>query len=307
MRSFSLAERKELYNQAMEIREEKGWGKRKIARELGIPETTVGSWLYMGSSPKKVTNPDGKPEKTVPEKELRKKYLDEEKSLREIAKELEACLGTVCKWMKKCDIPRRDSGKAQHVAKRHSVDLTDYQKRYIEGLILGDGYVNGFKYAGSFYLGDSSKEYVKYLSEIFNDFGIKNDVSERANDFYLYTKRYPIFKQFREQWYSEEGKRIPEDYKITPVSLLNWYIGDGFRSKFRNEYNSEEVHVGIANSLFSSEKKKEIIDQLSERGIKASLHRDGEITILKDSQPAFFEFILQGGSIPPSYEYKFPE
>lgn len=45
-------ERMRLYNEAMKIREQKGWGYLKIARELGVPEGTVNGWLYQGEKPR---------------------------------------------------------------------------------------------------------------------------------------------------------------------------------------------------------------------------------------------------------------
>jgi len=43
----------ELYKRAMELRKKTGWGRLKIARELGISENTVGNWLYPKGKGKK--------------------------------------------------------------------------------------------------------------------------------------------------------------------------------------------------------------------------------------------------------------
>lgn len=50
IRHFSLEEQARLYKQALKLREEHSWGKRRIARVLGISEDTVSGWLYRGYS-----------------------------------------------------------------------------------------------------------------------------------------------------------------------------------------------------------------------------------------------------------------
>ena len=49
--SLKLEERIELYNQAMELRKTKGWGKTRIAKVLNLSDSAVKEWLYFGSKP----------------------------------------------------------------------------------------------------------------------------------------------------------------------------------------------------------------------------------------------------------------
>jgi hypothetical protein len=46
-----IDQRMELYNRAMELRKEKRWSFKRIAKELDINENTVGGWLYKGCVP----------------------------------------------------------------------------------------------------------------------------------------------------------------------------------------------------------------------------------------------------------------
>lgn len=48
---MDIEERMKLYRKAMRLREEKGWGKRRIAREINISEDVVKGWLYYGYRP----------------------------------------------------------------------------------------------------------------------------------------------------------------------------------------------------------------------------------------------------------------
>lgn len=51
MMDLPLEQRMELYDQAMKIRREKGWGDINIGRVLGINQHTVDNWLFRDSKP----------------------------------------------------------------------------------------------------------------------------------------------------------------------------------------------------------------------------------------------------------------
>jgi|GEM_PF-2156018 len=51
IRTRPIEERVNLYNQAMGLREEKGWGNIRIAKALGIDDQTVAHWIYDGREP----------------------------------------------------------------------------------------------------------------------------------------------------------------------------------------------------------------------------------------------------------------
>lgn len=48
---FSVSRRVELYQRAIKLRENKGWGNRRIAEELGLKSGTVKGWIYDGARP----------------------------------------------------------------------------------------------------------------------------------------------------------------------------------------------------------------------------------------------------------------
>lgn len=51
MRTLPIQEKMKLYREALRLHGEKGWGKKRIARALGISESTVNMWLYSGTRP----------------------------------------------------------------------------------------------------------------------------------------------------------------------------------------------------------------------------------------------------------------
>ena len=48
-----LKERQRLYEEAMRLRAEYGWGAKRIAKELGLSVATVSGWLYRGQKPRR--------------------------------------------------------------------------------------------------------------------------------------------------------------------------------------------------------------------------------------------------------------
>lgn len=50
IRDFSREEQISLYKEAIRLRKDHGWGKRRISKEIGVSENTVKGWLYHGYS-----------------------------------------------------------------------------------------------------------------------------------------------------------------------------------------------------------------------------------------------------------------
>lgn len=55
IRGLPIEERIELYDQAMELRRTRRWGKVRIGNYFKIHPSTVAGWLYRGSNPRKVS------------------------------------------------------------------------------------------------------------------------------------------------------------------------------------------------------------------------------------------------------------
>lgn len=240
---------------------------------------------------------------------LREKYWEEEKSLSEIAEQTQACMGTIHNRFKEFDIPRRSFSESQRLSKGNKTDLSDFQLRYIEGLLMGDGSISlgTSKNACQFHYDDKHKEFIQFISKKLERWGIKQTGSifekhsNNENPCYSYeTCLYPLFLKLREKWYLNGKKRIPEDFKITPIHLKNWYIGDG-------HFCSRDKIPDISAYNFQKSLPL-IINQLSELGIKSGLRENGYRLIIRaESRDRFFKYILSEDSrIPPCYKYKFP-
>jgi len=117
-------------------------------------------------------------------------------------------------------------------------DLDSEGLNIIKGGLLGDGCVTKY---GTYQQEAKDKKYLEWLGGLLNKNGInckvisikhKNSYSKSKTFYCLYTHSCPAFFELRKRWYIEndEGKktkRIPADIKLTPITLLHWYLGDG--------------------------------------------------------------------------------
>lgn len=102
------------------------------------------------------------------------------------------------------------------------------------GLLLGDAFVQQRKPTHNssvqFKQGFVNKDYVYHLYEIFHEFcneqvKIESHLDKRNNKEYTYarfnTRSYKCFNYYRELFYQNRKRRIPENIKalLTPVSL----------------------------------------------------------------------------------------
>jgi len=118
-------------------------------------------------------------------------------------------------------------------------DLNKNLLNIIEGGLLGDGCVST---NGNYLQEAKDRKYLEWLGKLLDKDGVKYKIvatrskssySKSKKSFYrLYTHCCPAFLEFRRKWYisSNQGKRIkrvPKDIKLSSITLLHWYLGDG--------------------------------------------------------------------------------
>jgi hypothetical protein len=110
-----------------------------------------------------------------------------------------------------------------------------------------------------------------------------------------------LFHQYR-RWYPDGRKRLPSDLRLTPASLLLWYLGDGMLS-VREKKNSIEIR--FANENFTQHELGHILlPRLEELGIHAAVTTERNIAVRIQSLRRFFA--LLGRTSPVAcYRYKF--
>lgn len=119
--------------------------------------------------------------------------------------------------------------------------LTEEMIENFDGFLLGDGCIN---YRNRPSLCASAtvkhKEFGEYFAQIFCSYApsVKPGISpahlssaigyvKKCRNVRFVTKSHPDFTTQRNRWYPGGIKEVPTDVRITPKSLLLWYLGDG--------------------------------------------------------------------------------
>ena len=141
----------------------------------------------------------------------------------------------------------------------------------INGNLLGDGSVRSQnnKYF-SFKITAKDIEYAKWLHSVFKNFQIKCWISQDNQKmfalwFYINSCPYPQLISLRNEWYKYKNshiqKIIPRNLKLTPTTMLFWYLGDGCLVRRKNDENRVPTIV-LATNCFSKENVENLIEKL---------------------------------------------
>lgn len=233
---------------------------------------------------------------------LRHQYWVQNMSSRDIAKKYNVTKGAVLIKFRRHDIKRRTFEESQALIANY-IDINDSLKCFLYGLLLGDGslvYAPNRKsccYAHT----DKNHSYLLWLKKQFTSFGIEtSDIKPHTNNSWnIKTKWYRNFVELRREWYPCGKKKIPK-IQMSPITLFNWYIGDG---SFDKKSKSKKV---VICSEFDQDGKQAMSDLINSLEIKTSVYYNC-IYIKAESRTAFFNYITSHNyPIPKCYIYKFP-
>jgi len=216
---------------------------------------------------------------------------------------------TIIKILKRNKIQRRTREEVESL-KGNYITLNHEQRIFLEGLLLGDGSTSfGInKKSARFVYGDKHKDYISYIKNTLETFGLKvskiyESIDKRygCKTYNIFTVMYRSFVDMRNRFYPNGKKIIPSDLEITPNLLKNWFIGDG---------NGTKWHVNIATCGFKVDSCNLIVEKLKELNINSKVlidHRGyPSIFISTASYTDFYNFMLHEDSyIPECYQYKF--
>jgi hypothetical protein len=186
---------------------------------------------------------------------------------------------------------------------------------WVDGLMLGDGGINfktGRHYQGSRYvIGTTSKQWADFAMRELQMYNPLDSFISRGIDkkhpnetWSSQTKTHPDIIKQAQRWYSgpKESKVVPEDVRITPESVLLWYLGDG---SFTYNKTSNSSQLRLATCSFDEDQLDILVRKLEEHNIKSTIYRSKiDIHICSHSIKDFFNFI--GWESPFSdYDHKF--
>jgi len=252
---------------------------------------------------------------------LYQQYWGEELSTKQIAKELNVDHKTILYWMIKFNILRRTKSEAAHLIQANHCELSNEAIEWIEGELLGDGSLQSqSKYSARFGYTSKYWEYINYVSNTLESFGIKrtgkirkswkgqtNKNGEWINrpitlfpkSFHYESLFYEELKPIRDKWYPDGKKIVPKDIKLTSLTCRQWLIGDGCLNHFRNG----NPRIKLSTQGFLTEDVKWLTEQLNNLGFKSTRQPcRNTIHISTYSTPDFLNYI---GKCPiQCYQYK---
>ena len=182
--------------------------------------------------------------------------------------------------------------------------LTQLQKSFIIGTLLGDGYIRRVKGRKDAFLevnhSITQKEYVEWKYELLKNIVRSAPKSRNGNEgrvaYRFFTKQHPEFTRVMDLFYKNNKKCVP-DLILDPMMLAVWFMDDGSRCSKENVY--------LNTQQFSKEDQYKLLEFLGKIGLSGSLNKDKEYYIIRftsSSIPRLFEII--GEYITPSMKYK---
>lgn len=200
---------------------------------------------------------------------------------------------------------------------KEKIILTSMQKEVLYGALLGDGCLAKRQASSNaiFSYISKSRQHVEFVASYFSEYWSSEKIKDfariddRTNKIYsgsrVKTYSNQTFTEEYEKWYKNGIKSIPVDLKLTPLTCLIWYIGDGCISHSKNTQ-----YIKLATQCFSKEDQERILlPQLKDfeaHLIKADVSKNGKqqyfIYIPRRKIKKFLEYI---GPCPFSdYQYK---
>ena len=238
---------------------------------------------------------------------LYNKYVNEKLSQEWISKLCNVTQNAIWKWLRKHNIQSRSLSEANHLRQVNHCSLSKKAIEWINGELLGDGNLEKpSSYSVRFRYTSKYSEYIQYIMGIFNSFGMEqtkmNKYYHKKYDCYSYrynSLSYPELLPMYEQWYPNGRKEIPKDIKLTPITLKQWYLGDGCLVH-RKQGNPNIV---LCTYGFLVSDVEWLMEQLRRIGFKITRWADNAIRVSAYSVKDFLKYI---GNCPVQcYQYKF--
>jgi len=155
--------------------------------------------------------------------------------LEEVATKVGTTYPTIQQYFSRNNLETRSI--SEYVGLRQpSINLTTKESEIVNGMLLGDGWINEHEYTGS--IGYACKHEMVPSSlcyELPRLFQRQPDnikfYDERTSKWYQRWRSQSIaFKEFlnlRHKWYPNSAKVIPNDIVLTAETCYWWYVGDG--------------------------------------------------------------------------------
>lgn len=209
----------------------------------------------------------------------------------------------------------------------HRPSFTNTQKQILRGLLMGDGTLHKKDDPNPYILTAMTKKpYLKYLEDKFGVLGkdvrLKQTAEEsaeamrnnglrpnaKAGDYsavYKWaTRSHPELNCFK-KWYTDGNKKFPRSFKLTPLTLKHWFVGDGHLQQVGGFYRAS---IALTNQRDNRSTINNLFEDAGLPAPKWSERNSGnkrtEIIWKKKGSEKILDYM---GDPLPGFNYKWPE
>jgi len=150
--------------------------------------------------------------------------------------------------------------------------VTEEATQIIDGALLSDLSLYHYHHQIRASMAQSGRNHIDWVTIVAQSFiklgviahcKIYDDIKKYPNGYcQLWTRGHPLTSALYERWYPSGKKAIPTDLILTPVSLANWFLGDGSSTQYGNS-----VTVKLSTQGFNIEDMNKLLTLLCDMGV----------------------------------------
>jgi transposase len=222
-------------------------------------------------------------------------YWNQNLSQKKIANVLNCNITTIERMFASKFILPRTLSQSARIVKKRNLNISEEQIEILNGLLLSDFHIEKGAFQARLSFGFKYKEFSEYCIKKLNCFQwseLKQD--KKTGAWHAKTAFYKDLFILKTLWYNKK-KRVPKDLKITPLTLLFWYLGDG-----------QKVDYGalLCSESFCRKDNIRLSRQLDQLQIKNKVTPNNRIRIC--GKEGFLALMNTIGECPiKCYTYKF--
>lgn len=202
--------------------------------------------------------PAGRPLIELDSKLITRRYLGGE-SEGFLAQEFGVGRSTIHRRLGAEGVALRSPTEASNLLRFKTFELTEDLIQLFDGLLLGDASIE--QHANSMGRLELTQRrpcvgWLREIATVLELAGVRTSIADRgARGFQLRTRKYATLTDQRSRWYPGGTKTVPEDVRITPLSVSHWFWGDGsignngYRIEFCTDGFSQEEVEGLGARL----------------------------------------------------------
>lgn len=172
------------------------------------------------------------------------------------------------------------------------------KRELLQGALMGDATISEH---GQYVLYSNKREFLEWFSGKMGDDGhgvrINREIPDGKN---VWCVTISAPSEWRNKWYPEGEKRIPEDIKLTAEMASMWYATDGGLT-----YHDDQVNPNASIRCANESDRMDFVGSLfEEQGFGPWLHSSGRVEFSVSETKKLIEWMEP---IPPGYGYKWGE